>query len=172
MSVFKHRRKVAKDNTVKYNWRTLQLLPGSERRSYAGVVVEVREHLDGTLSVVYQGRVIPTREAPLHKGLLRDGNGNHGQEVSTDWAWLLKRLAALVPGLEEASTAPAADGRQPTPRMRAYWEAVQEAKSRGLSFRAIAKELGIARNTGEGTPTLHNRRSMAGALPSATERGH
>ena len=28
---FKHRRKVARDNTVKYNWRTLQLLPGKER---------------------------------------------------------------------------------------------------------------------------------------------
>ena len=32
---FKHRRKVARDNTVKYNWRTLQLLPGKERPSYA-----------------------------------------------------------------------------------------------------------------------------------------
>ena len=35
----------------------------------------------------------------------------------------------------------------PTPRMHAYWEAVQEAKSRGLSIRAIARELGISRGT-------------------------
>ena len=28
---FKHSRKVARDNTVKYNWRTLQLLPGEDR---------------------------------------------------------------------------------------------------------------------------------------------
>ena len=31
----KHTRKVARDNTVKYNWRTLQLLPSTERPSYA-----------------------------------------------------------------------------------------------------------------------------------------
>ena len=36
------------DNTVKYNWRTLQLLPGKERPSYAG---SVHEGLDGQLLV-------------------------------------------------------------------------------------------------------------------------
>ena len=34
---FKHTRKVGRDDTVKYQWRTLQLLPGTERPSYAGV---------------------------------------------------------------------------------------------------------------------------------------
>ena len=48
---FRHGRRVAKDNTDKYRWRTLQLLPGTERRSYAGAVVEVLEGLDGQLSV-------------------------------------------------------------------------------------------------------------------------
>ena len=38
---FRHVRTVARDNTVKYRWRTLQLLPGPERTSYAGVQVEV-----------------------------------------------------------------------------------------------------------------------------------
>ena len=37
---FKHRRKVAKDNTVKFQLHTLQLLPEPERPSYAGAVVE------------------------------------------------------------------------------------------------------------------------------------
>jgi len=32
---FKHHRKVARDNTVKYKWRTLQLLPAPDRPSYA-----------------------------------------------------------------------------------------------------------------------------------------
>ena len=32
----KDTRKVARDNTVKYQWRVLQLLPGEERPSYAG----------------------------------------------------------------------------------------------------------------------------------------
>ena len=34
---FKHTRKVARDNTVKYHWRVLQLLPDRERPSYAGL---------------------------------------------------------------------------------------------------------------------------------------
>ena len=33
---FKHRRRVARDNTVRFQLRTLQLLPGLERPSYAG----------------------------------------------------------------------------------------------------------------------------------------
>ena len=40
---FRHPRSVARDNTVKYRWRTLQLLPGPERTSYAGAQVEVVE---------------------------------------------------------------------------------------------------------------------------------
>ncbi len=38
---FRHPRTVARDNTVKYRWRTLQLLPGAERTSYARSRVEV-----------------------------------------------------------------------------------------------------------------------------------
>ncbi len=45
---FKHRRKVARDNTVKYNWRTLQLLPGKERPSYAGAQLEVHDSASST----------------------------------------------------------------------------------------------------------------------------
>ena len=44
---FKHRRRVARDNTVKYQRHTLQLLPGQQRRSYAGAVVVVLEGMDG-----------------------------------------------------------------------------------------------------------------------------
>ena len=41
----KSRRRVGRDNTVKYRWRTLQLLPGTDRPSYAGAVVDVLEGL-------------------------------------------------------------------------------------------------------------------------------
>ena len=44
---FKDTRKVGRDNTVKYNWRVLQLLPDQERTSYAGLRVEVLERPDG-----------------------------------------------------------------------------------------------------------------------------
>ena len=68
---FRHRRRVARDNTVKYRWRTLQLLPGTERRSYAGTTVEVLEGLDGQLAVRYRGEIIPSQEAPPRPGRLR-----------------------------------------------------------------------------------------------------
>ena len=48
---FKHRRRVARDNTVKYYKHTLQLLPSQQRRSYAGAVMVVLEGLDGRLSL-------------------------------------------------------------------------------------------------------------------------
>ena len=53
---FKHSRRVARDNTVKYRWHTLQLLPGMERPSYAGAKVEVQEAPDGQLAVQHEGR--------------------------------------------------------------------------------------------------------------------
>ena len=77
---FRHSRRVARDNTVKYRRRTLQLLPGTERRSYAGAVVDVLEGLDGQLAVRYRGEIIPSQEAPPRPGILRSFNGSssHG----------------------------------------------------------------------------------------------
>ena len=51
---FKHRRKVARDNTVKNKLRTLQLLPGRDRPSYAGTHVEVLEQSEGKLFALYR----------------------------------------------------------------------------------------------------------------------
>ena len=73
------RRTVARDNTVKLGEHTLQLLPGSDRYSYARARVELQERLDGSLVVddivqafvlrmvmLYQGMVIATTDAPPH----------------------------------------------------------------------------------------------------------
>ena len=61
---FKHRRRVAKDNTVRFQLHTLQLLPGPERPSYAGAAVEVLEGLDDRLSVRHAGRILAAQQAP------------------------------------------------------------------------------------------------------------
>ena len=61
---FKHKRRVAKDNTVRFQLHTLQLLPGPELPSYAGAGVEVLEGLDGRLSVRHAGRILAAQEAP------------------------------------------------------------------------------------------------------------
>ena len=67
---FKHSRKVARDNTVKYHWRVLQLLPDADRPSYAGLRVEVLERPDGELIIQYQGRTVATQEPPPRMGAL------------------------------------------------------------------------------------------------------
>ena len=67
----KYRRRVGRGNTVKYRWRTLQLLPDRARPSYAGLVVEVLEGLDGRLLVQHEGCVVASQEAPPRPGILR-----------------------------------------------------------------------------------------------------
>ena len=60
----KDTRKVARDNTVKYHWRVLQLLPGAERPSYAGLRVDVLERAEGELMIRYQGEAVDYQEGP------------------------------------------------------------------------------------------------------------
>ena len=85
----KNRRTVAKDNTVLYRQSALQLFPTPDRPSYAGVVVEIQERLDGHLVVCYQGKTIASRTAPPHARLLR-GRGvagiKHGPQLPPDGA--------------------------------------------------------------------------------------
>ena len=73
---FKHSRKVARDNTVRYRRSTLQLLPGTERPTYAGLKVDVLEMLDGQMVVEHEGQVIPSRQAPPRPNILRNVNGH------------------------------------------------------------------------------------------------
>ena len=61
---FKHKRRVARDNTVKFQRHTLQLLPDRQRRSYAGTAVVVLQGLDGRLSLQHEGRIIAAQEGP------------------------------------------------------------------------------------------------------------
>ena len=68
---FKERRRVAKDNTIRYHGQTLQLFPGPERTSYARAHVEVQKRLDGRLLVYYQGKILTPGEAPPLAASLR-----------------------------------------------------------------------------------------------------
>ena len=160
----KHPRKVARDNTVKYQWRTLRLLPGTERPSYAGVQVEVLEHTDGRLRVLHEGGIIPTRPVPPRSGALR---ACHGALAPTpEIARIVNRLGnhrisqpqlRNVANLEPDPVAEDPLGEnhhsepparwELTPRQLALWKAVQQAKAQGLSLRAISRQLGVHRNT-------------------------
>ena len=169
----KDTRKVARDNTVKYHWRVLQLLPEAERPSYAGLRVEVLERADGELLIRYQGEAVDFQEGPpsssalwgagsigsprpeLHEVAGSPANGHLNEAQS-------KLLAALESSDEdEASVEGVATKsrggkakpvrhslhRTPSQAQKARWEAVRQAREQGLSLRAIARELGMARDT-------------------------
>ena len=172
----KDTRKVARDNTVKYQWRVLQLLPEAERPSYAGLRVDVLERADGELMIRYQGEAVDYQEGPPPSSALwgaaracspgselpggTDGGVNsHLNEAQRE------RLAALESSessdQDEANDDDVATRvrggkatplrrqlrRTPTETQQARWEAVQQAREQGLSLRAIARNLAMAKNT-------------------------
>ncbi len=160
---------MARDNTVHYQWRVLQLLPGAERPSYAGLRVEVLARADGELIIRYQGETVEFQEGePPASARWGEGTGLFpGLEqsvVADDQAAgrldvtqrkLLADLESSVEGRAKAKKA--ADEARP----------VQQAKSRGLSLRAIARELGMSR-------VATSKYALAGSPPtkllSAKER--
>jgi len=60
----KEQRRVARDNTVRYHGKSLQLFPGTDRPSYAGARVEVQERLNGRILVKCGEEVLTPQEAP------------------------------------------------------------------------------------------------------------
>ena len=162
MLCFRHSRTVAKDNTVRYRRSTLQLLPGMERPTYAGVKVDVLEGMDGQLVVEHEGQLIPSQEAPPRPNILRGVNGypSHAPPyrngLGSRWERVLASLdrerAEAIDGNHDSGAAKirkkaTSVPRKPTPKQIARWEAVHAAKRRGLSIRRITRETGIHRNT-------------------------
>ena len=114
--------------------QTLQLLPGTERRSYAGAVVDVLEGLDGQLAVRYRGEIIPSQEAPPRAGILRSFNGSssHGTPPRPDLNGLSRRWEAALAALDAQMDAgdadePAIDNGAVSPQGTCH--AAQEAHS-------------------------------------------
>ena len=161
---FKHRRRVARDNTVKYYRHTLQLLPTQQRRSYAGAVVV---GLDGRLPLQHEGRIIASQEAPPSPASLRSRNEPSpatsiptiDPELASKPSLAALELPGAKPDQEEDAHAAAIDDpdvaelrvvaspRRPTFLQQERWKAVQQAKLKGMSIRRMARELGIHRDT-------------------------
>ena len=163
---FKYRRRVARDNTVRYRWRTHQL-PCTDRPTYSGAAVDVLEGLDNSLAVQHEGCDIPSQEAPPRPSVLRGfaRRTTHSPIIhqptnglGTKWAAKLATLDANHDAEHPIATS-GRNGtgrvrkivrqrlRKPTPLQTARWKAVQRAKRKGLSIRGIARELGIHRDT-------------------------
>lgn len=100
----KELRRVAKDNTVQYHRRTLQLFPDQERPSYAGAQVEVQERLDGSLLVRHQGKFLTPVDAPPLAAQLRAKGPATLVTVTladpdpTDWSPPPRVKAPVIPG--------------------------------------------------------------------------
>ena len=187
---------MARDNTVKYQWRVLQLLPEAERPSHAGLRVDVLERADGELMIRYQGEAVDYQEGPPPSSVLwgaasacspgpeqqegADGVVNsHLNEAQRE------RLAALESSESSDQDEVNVEGkgakrmggkgkpvrrrlhRTPTATQLARWETLQRAREQGLSLRAIARNLSMAKNTAK-------KYAVAGAPPtkklSAKER--
>ena len=162
----KDTRKVARDNTVKYHWRVLQLLPGAERPSYAGLRVDVLERADGELMIRYQGEAVDYQEGPLPSSALwgadsacstdpepqggADGVVNsHLNEAQRERLSILESAAQEEAERRAGRTKPVPHQlrRTPTETQQAHWEAIQQAREQGFSLGAIARNLGMAKNT-------------------------
>jgi hypothetical protein len=87
---FTYLRTVAADNTVQFGQHCLQIQPDRQRSSYARTSITVQERLDGSLALVYQGRILLTHPAPLAAPTLRARAG--------------RRAAAAVPAESHVST--------------------------------------------------------------------
>jgi transposase len=100
----KELRRVAKDNTVQYHGRTLQLFPDQERPSYVGARVEVQERLDGSLLVRHRGKFLTPQDAPPLAAQLRAQAPATPVTVAlpdsdpTDWRPPPRVRAPVIPG--------------------------------------------------------------------------
>jgi hypothetical protein len=68
----KERWRVARDNTVQYHKRNLQLFPDADKLTYAGVQVEIQERLGGQIPACYKGKILTPQDAPPLAAMLRN----------------------------------------------------------------------------------------------------
>ena len=149
---------------------------------YEGAAVEVLEGLDGQLLVRHEGRILAAQEAPPSPVFLRNGHrrsasvavppsGAHG--LGERWIEALEPLhsraedendpSMVIDDVATAGRPAATSARKPIFLQKERWKAIQKARRKGMSLRAIERELGIHRSTinkyldAEGPPTRQCR---------------
>ena len=163
---FKYSRRVARDNTVKFQLHTLQLMPGPERSSYAGAAVEVLEGLDGRLSVRHEGRIIASQEAPPSPVFLRNSGVSSptvpvpsydASGLGERWAATLNPLGSRVDDEEyqAAITGSAAPTDKPKSRLCAKAEFPSEGEVEGDPESSAQGDVAASNRTGIGDPQGH-----------------
>ena len=123
----------------------------------------VLEGLDDRLSLQHEGRSIASQKAPPSPGELRSGLGDSPVDTvsspglgdrnaprDTTYELLIAATTNGGPSVDDYNVVEvtvSASPRKPTFLQMERWKAVQQAKTRGLSIRGMARELGIHRHT-------------------------
>lgn len=68
---FKYSRTAGLDNVIRFGQHRLQILPSNGRASYSRARVEIRQSLEGALTVYYQGQPLGIKPAPAEAANLR-----------------------------------------------------------------------------------------------------
>ena len=148
----------------------------------------VLEGLDVRLPVRHEGRILAAQESPPSPVFLRNGHGRSApvpvppsgtNGLAERWMAVLEPLDSRVENEKDQgdntdSVAAAGKPKATSPRkltflQRERWKAIQKARRKGMSLRAIERELGIHRSTikkyqdAEGPPT---RQDQAGPTTS------
>jgi len=89
---FRYRATVANDNVVRLGGMLIDVPPGPGGRGYGKAKVDVRQLLDGTWRVYYQGKVIATYEATELKSPLRS-HSKRKVKGSENWTWVYMESA-------------------------------------------------------------------------------
>jgi hypothetical protein len=93
---FQYRATVLNDNTVRLANRVIDIPPGPSRRSYAHARVNLSQHLDGTWSVYFHGRLI-ARAAASSLEEVRPPKRRKRPAASQAFRLAVQRVASALP---------------------------------------------------------------------------
>ncbi len=80
----KEKRKVYADNTISYKGKIYQIMADEYRASYAKAEVEVYEHLDGRISILYKGKKLRYKYLGMKESRAR-----------RDYTWMIYNMTFL-----------------------------------------------------------------------------
>jgi transposase len=113
---FRYEATVGNDNAIRFAGMVIDIEPGPNKRSYAGVRAELRQTLDGSWRVYYQDKLIATAPATEIVEPIRARNRRKGVKAAHDSNWVY--LASAQPQQDEAYEAKARTAKGTTRRAR------------------------------------------------------
>ncbi len=155
---YKERRKVAKDNTVRYHGQNLQIFPTPDRCSYARAHVEVQERLDGSLMIYYRGKTLTPKEAPPLASELRA----QAEEISRHGLPLISPQPELEP--------PEYENHQTLSRGGVIWYEDSEMKRIHRELVKVGMEKARLKGKRIGRPRVMERPDFLQRFTAVTDR--